>query len=81
MAEKEFDPLDPRVLELQQIQRDMIELNRAGTMIRGVLPRGSDVVIALEHEIIQRFKTIQHKRRELISGSVTEAGNAARNRI
>jgi len=69
---------DPRYLSLLLIQSEMIVLNRACTMIRGVLPRGSEVVKALEVEIVDRLNTIRRNRRELNPGSATEAGNVGK---
>lgn len=66
---------DPVLRSLLVIQSEMISLNRACTIIRGVLPRGSAVVKSLETEIVDRLNTIRRNRRELNLGSATEAGN------
>lgn len=55
----ESEALDPRIQGIRNLQRELMELNRAIGIIRGVLPRSSDVVISLEHQMIQRSKAIK----------------------
>ncbi len=66
---------DLYVVNLLELQRDMVTLNRASTMIRQVLPKASPAVVALEEEVMRRFRAVRQIR-ELLGREPEEVGNA-----
>lgn len=53
---------DTYVVNLLELQRDMVTLTRASTMIRQVLPKAAPAVVALEEEVMRRFRAVRQIR-------------------